>query len=158
MIKFFINHLKMEGLTMLPILKSKSFFPSIVDEFFGKDYLPNLFEFQTGINMPSVNIIEGKDDFRIEVAAPGLEKGDFKINLENNVLTISSEKEQKREEKDERYMRREFSYTSFNRSFSLPQTVDADKISASHNNGILAISIPKREEAKVKPAKQIEIK
>jgi HSP20 family protein len=147
----------MEGTAMLPILKNKNLFPSIVDEFFGRDYLPNLFEFQTGINMPSVNIIEGKDDFRIEVAAPGLEKGDFKINLENNVLTISSEKEEKNEEKDERYMRREFSYTSFHRSFSLPTSVEADKIAASHNNGVLSISIPKREEAKVKPAKQIEI-
>jgi len=143
---------------MLPILKKdRTFFPSIVDEFFGRDFLPNLFEFQTGINMPSVNIVEGKNDFRIEVAAPGLQKDDFKINLDNNVLTISSEKEEKQEEKEERYMRREFSYTSFRRSFSLPQTVEADKISANHNNGVLSISIPKKEEAKVKPAKQIEI-
>ena len=143
---------------MLPILKKdRTFFPSIVDEFFGRDFLPNLFEFQTGINMPSVNIVEGKNDFRIEVAAPGLQKDDFKINLDNNVLTISSEMEEKNEEKEERYMRREFSYTSFRRSFSLPQTVEADKISANHNNGVLSISIPKKEEAKVKPAKQIEI-
>jgi HSP20 family protein len=148
----------MEDKTMLPILKKdRTFFPSIVDEFFGRDFLPNLFEFQTGINMPSVNIVEGKNDFRIEVAAPGLQKDDFKINLDNNVLTISSEKEEKQEEKDERYMRREFSYTSFRRSFSLPQTVEADKISANHNNGVLSISIPKKDEAKVKPAKQIEI-
>jgi len=143
---------------MLPILKKdRTFFPSIVDEFFGRDFLPNLFEFQTGINMPSVNIVEGKNDFRIEVAAPGLQKDDFKINLDNNVLTISSEMEEKNEEKEERYMRREFSYTSFRRSFSLPQTVEADKISANHNNGVLSISIPKKEEAKIKPAKQIEI-
>lgn len=152
------NNLNMEGLTMLPILRNKSFFPSIVDEFFGRDYLPNLFDFQTGINMPSVNIIEGKEDFRIEVAAPGLEKGDFRINLENNVLTISSEKEEKEEQKEERYMRREFSYTSFRRSFSLPVTVDSEKIAASHNNGVLSIVIPKREEARVKPAKQIDIR
>ena len=143
---------------MLPILKKdRTFFPSIVDEFLGRDFLPNIFEFQTGINMPSVNIVEGKNDFRIEVAAPGLQKDDFKINLDNNVLTISSEKEEKQEEKDERYMRREFSYTSFRRSFSLPQTVEADKISANHSNGVLSISIPKKEEAKIKPAKQIEI-
>lgn len=143
---------------MLPILKNKDFFPSIVDEFFGRDYLPGMLEFQTGINMPSVNIVEGKEDFRIEVAAPGLEKNDFHINLENNVLTISSEKEHSDEKKEERYMRREFSYSSFRRSFSLPNTVDADKIEANHKNGVLSIVIPKREEAKVKPAKQIEIK
>jgi HSP20 family protein len=147
----------MEGKTMLPILKNRDFFPSIVDEFFGRDYLPGMFEFQTGINMPSVNIVEGKEDFRIEVAAPGLEKDDFNINLENNVLTISSEKEHRDEQKEERYMRREFSYASFRRSFSLPNTVDADKIEARHTNGVLSILIPKREDAKVKPAKQIEI-
>jgi len=147
----------MEGTTMLPILKDRSFFPGYADEFLGRDFLPNLFEFQTGINMPSVNVIEGKEDFRIEVAAPGLEKDDFKISLDNNVLTISSEKEDKQEEKEERYMRREFSYTSFRRSFRLPQTVEADKISASHVNGVLGITIPKKEEAKVKPVRQIEI-
>lgn len=151
-------NLNMEDKAMLPILKNRDFFPSIVDEFFGRDFLPGMFEFQTGINMPSVNIVEGKDDFRIEVAAPGLEKNDFKINLENNVLTISSEKEDTNEQKEERYMRREFSYSSFRRSFSLPGTVEADKIAANHSNGVLNITIPKKEEAKVKPAKQIEIR
>ncbi|HAH59998.1 MAG: Hsp20/alpha crystallin family protein [Lentimicrobium sp.] len=141
---------------MLPMLRNKNFFPSIVDEFFGRDFMPAL-DFQTGINVPSVNIVEGKEDFRIEVAAPGLDKSDFKINVENNVLSISSEKEEKTEENEDRYMRREFSYTSFNRSFSLPQTVDPEKISAKHENGVLTISIPKKEEAKVKPARQIEI-
>ncbi|MDD2528259.1 MAG: Hsp20/alpha crystallin family protein [Lentimicrobiaceae bacterium] len=138
------------------MLRNKNFFPSIVDEFFGRDFMPAL-DFQTGINVPSVNIVEGKEDFRIEVAAPGLDKSDFKINVENNVLSISSEKEEKTEENEDRYMRREFSYTSFNRSFSLPQTVDPEKISAKHENGVLTISIPKKEEAKVKPARQIEI-
>lgn len=143
---------------MLPILKDRTFFPGIVDEFFGRGFLPDLFEFRTGINMPSVNVVEGKEDFRIEVAAPGLEKGDIKINLDNNELTISSEKEEKNEESDERYVRREFSYTSFRRSFSLPSSVESDKIVASHRNGMLTITIPKREEAKVKPVKQIEIR
>ena len=138
------------------MLRNKNFFPSIVDEFFGRDFMPAL-DFQTGINVPSVNIVEGKEDFRIEVAAPGLDKSYFKINVENNVLSISSEKEEKTEENEDRYMRREFSYTSFNRSFSLPQTVDPEKISAKHENGVLTISIPKKEEAKVKPARQIEI-
>jgi HSP20 family protein len=154
-VKLLFNQ-KMEGITMLPMLRNKNFFPSIVDEFFGRDFMPAL-DFQTGINVPSVNIVEGKEDFRIEVAAPGLDKSDFKINVENNVLSISSEKEEKTEENEDRYMRREFSYTSFNRSFSLPQTVDPEKISAKHENGVLTISIPKKEEAKVKPARQIEI-
>lgn len=147
---------------MLPMLRSRNFFSGIVDDFFGRDFLPSndLFDTQAGISMPSVNIVEGKEDFRIEVAAPGLEKDDFKIDLENNVLTISSEREESSEQKedDNRYMRREFCYSSFRRAFSLPNTVDADKIEANHKNGVLSIAIPKREEAKVKPAKQIAIK
>lgn len=144
------------------MLKRRNFFPGIVDDFFGWDFLPgnDLFDTQTGISMPSVNIVEGKEDFRIEVAAPGLEKDDFKIDLENNVLTISSEREESNEQQEDenRYMRREFCYSSFSRAFSLPNTVDADKIEANHKNGVLSIAIPKREEAKVKPAKQIVIK
>jgi HSP20 family protein len=142
---------------MLPILRTRTMMPSFVDDFFGKDFLTNFFEPQTGISMPAVNIVEGKEDFRIEVAAPGLEKDDFKINIENNVLSISSEKEEKKEENDEQCMRREFSYSSFRRTFTLPQTVDSEKIKASHKNGILSINIPKREEAKQKPARQIKI-
>jgi HSP20 family protein len=140
---------------MLPMLRTN--WPSLVDEFFGNDLLSNVFDGYTGINAPAVNVVEGKEDFRIEVAAPGLEKNDFKLQLENNVLTISSEKENKKEEKDGKYMRREFSYSSFKRSFSLPNTIEADKIAATHKDGILYITVPKREEAKVKPARQIAI-
>jgi len=141
---------------MLPIIRRNSIFPSIVDEFFGKD-LPGLFNLEYGINSPSVNIIEGKDDFRIEVAAPGLEKDDFRINLQNNVLTISSEKESREEQNESKYMRREFSFMTFSRSFSLPLTADSEKINASYKNGVLSISIPKKEEAKEKPSREIAI-
>lgn len=144
---------------MLPILRrSRTSFPSLVDDFFGRDLMQNFFDDQTGISMPAVNVVEDNDSFRIEVAAPGLEKKDFRIDLENNVLTISSEKEESNESKQEgRYMRREFSYSSFRRSFSLPATVDSEKISASHKDGVLTLSIPKKEEAKQKPPKQIAI-
>ncbi len=142
---------------MLPMLRNRVLTPGLVDEFFGKDFLSNVFEPRRGFSVPAVNIIEGKDDFSIEVAAPGLEKDDFRIDLENNILTISCEKEENKEETDEQYMRKEFNYSSFNRTFSLPDSVDSDKIKASHKNGILNITIPKREEAKQKPAKQIKI-
>lgn len=144
---------------MLPALRRGFSMPSILDDFFGRDLLNNVFEDNTGISIPAVNIVENSDEFKIEVAAPGLEKKDFKIDLDNNVLTISSEKELKDEEKDEddNYMRREFSYTSFKRSFTMPQSVDADKINAKHKDGILQIQIPKKEEAKQKPPKTIEI-
>lgn len=143
---------------MLPVFNRRSSMPSMVDDFFGRDMLTSLFDdFQTGISVPAVNIIEGKDDFRIEVAAPGLDKKDFTIDVKNNVLFITSEKRQEDEQKDEKYMRREFSYSSFKRSFSLPDSVDVDKIRANHKDGVLKIEIPKKEEAKEKPPKQIQI-
>ena len=143
---------------MLPALRKRSAFPSIVDEFFGNDLFPKFFlESEKMSNMPAVNIVEGKEDYRIEVAAPGLDKKDFKIDLDNNVLTISSEKELKSEETEDIFMRREFSYSSFTRSFVLPDSVNAEKISASHKDGVLTIQIPKRDEAKVKPVKEIKI-
>ncbi len=143
---------------MLPMLRrNRESMPSLIDEFFGRDLMENFFENRTGINSPAVNVKETSEDFRIEVAAPGLDKKDFKVDLDNNVLTVSSEKEHKDEQEDEKYMRREFSYTSFSRSFSLPEAVDAEKIKANHKDGILTITIPKREEAKRKPPKQISI-
>jgi HSP20 family protein len=142
---------------MLPSLRTRNAWPNLVEEFFNGDFFPRLFDNESGYSLPAVNIVEGKEDYRIEVAAPGLQKEDFKINLENNVLTVSSEKEDKQESNEDRVMRREFSYYSFTRSFTLPMTVDAEKIQASHKDGILKIMIPKREEAKQKPARDIKI-
>ncbi len=144
---------------MLPMLrKNRETVPSFIDDFFGKDWMDSIFSDRPGITTPAVNVKETDNDFMIEVAAPGLDKKDFKVDVDNHVLTISSEKEFKNEEKEDgRYMRREFGYASFNRSFSLPEAVDAEKIKAKHKDGILMISIPKKEEAKRKPAKQIEI-
>ena len=129
----------------------------MADEFLGWDLLSDFFDFETGISVPAVNIVEGKDDFRIELAAPGLDKKDFQIDVQNNMLIISSERQMEEEKKDEKFMRREFSYSSFRRSFSLPQSVDNEKISASHKDGVLTIIIPKREEAREKPARKISI-
>ena len=145
---------------MLPVIKRGSV-PSLVDQFFGRDLMSDLFDDRfTGVSTPAVNIFECKDDFRIEVAAPGLNKEDFRIELENKLLTISCDKEENNEDKNEegnRIVRREFSYTCFKRSFILPSSVDGDKISASHKDGILNIIIPKREEAKLKPSREIKI-
>ncbi|OFX69667.1 MAG: hypothetical protein A2X12_01115 [Bacteroidetes bacterium GWE2_29_8] len=142
---------------MLPTLKNFVSFPNLVDEFFGKDNMPD-FMARTGINIPAVNVSENTDYYKIEVAAPGLEKGDFVIDVTNNILTISSEKESKDEEKESKLLRREFNFCSFKRSFSLPVSVEQENITASHKDGILSILIPKREEAKQKPSRQIEIK
>ncbi|WP_019989592.1 Hsp20/alpha crystallin family protein [Rudanella lutea] len=109
-------------------------------------------------SVPAVNVAEHTDGFRIEVAAPGLKKEDFKLSLNHTNLTISAYQENKTEEKpNEKYTRREFSYSSFQRTFMLPNSVDVDQIRATYTDGILSIEIPKREEAKPKPPRQIEI-
>jgi len=114
---------------------------------------------ETNTTLPSVNIKESVDEYEVEVAVPGFDKSDFNIELDNNLLTISSEKRMSEEERDdEKITRREFSYQSFKRSFTLPELVEDEKISAKYENGILSITIPKKEEAKPKPIKQIEIK
>ena len=144
---------------MLPMLRKRSSFPSLLEEFLGKDLWPDAFETDKGFTVPSVNIKEGKDDYKIEVAAPGLEKGDFDINVENNMLTISSEKEVKHEDKDkdENVVRKEFSYSSFSRSFALPEEANVDKIADSYKDSKVNLNLPKRDEAKAKPAKKIKI-
>ncbi len=142
---------------MLPIVKHRTFLPNLVDDFFNKDVFPTIWNYNAEASIPAVNVVESKEDFKIEVAAPGLQKDDFKIDLHNNVLTILSEKDDTHEEKDESYMRREFSYTSFKRSFALPHSVNTEKVTATHKDGILKVVIPKKEEAKEKPMRRIEI-
>ncbi len=112
----------------------------------------------TNTTLPAVNIKENNDSFVVEMAAPGMAKEDFKIELNHDLLTISSEKKDEKETKEgETYTRREYSYQSFSRSFTLPNTADSEKISAKYENGVLTLDIPKKEEAKPKPAKQISI-
>ena len=113
----------------------------------------------TGTTIPAVNIKETANAFEVEMAAPGMTKKDFKIELDSNVLTITSEKNMEQEQKDgERYSRKEFAYQSFQRTFTLPkEVVDDDKIEARYENGVLYLVIPKKEEAKQKPARMIQI-
>jgi len=112
----------------------------------------------TNTTIPAVNVKEDEDKFQIEVAAPGMNKEDFKIKLENNVLSICSEKKEEKEEKKPNYSRREFSYQSFQRSFTLPEGhVQSEKITAKYNDGILIVELPKREEVKPQPPKEISI-
>ncbi|UJH92207.1 Hsp20/alpha crystallin family protein [Antarcticibacterium sp. 1MA-6-2] len=134
--------------------------PSVFDDMFKTDWLGGTTNGNNiGTSIPAVNIQETDENFLVAVAAPGKTKEDFKIELDNGVLTISSEIKQENEsnEKNGRYTRREFSYSSFRRAFSLPDSVDNEKISASYKNGVLEISLPKREEAKVQPKRSIEI-
>lgn len=142
---------------MSTLVKNHFANPSYLNGFFGKDLFH---EFNTPAfsgSVPAVNVVESTEGFRIELAAPGLQKSDFKLNLEKNQLTISAQKEQKNEENNEKYTRKEFKYTSFQRTFTLPNSVDGDKIEATYAEGILYVALPKREEAKEKPAREIEI-
>jgi len=142
---------------MRPTLRKSVFFPFFENDFFGKDALANACHYENTVGVPAVNIIENKDNFKLEVAAPGLAKEDFKLNLENSTLTISSHKETNNEVNEEHFVRKEFSNFTFSRSFQLPHTVDQDKIEASHKNGVLTILIPKKEEAKVKEARTLVV-
>ena len=121
--------------------------------------LPTIFpsNFNTGISLPKVNIKEEADAYIVEMAVPGLKKSDFNLNLENNTLSISAEIEENKEEKNEGYTRREFGYSSFKRTFTLPETVEDSKIQAKYNEGILYLHLPKKEEAKQKPARSIKV-
>lgn len=142
---------------MLPVFKSKNL-PGLFDEFFSGNLLPNFIEEGAWKSTPAVNIYETNEQFEIEIAAPGLEKEDFKINLKDEYLTVWSEKKDKKEEKEKgKLVRSEFRYSSFQRSFSLPHEIDVTAINATHRNGILTISLPKKVEYKNNLSRQIEI-
>ena len=109
-------------------------------------------------NIPATNIVEADDHFDIQLAVPGKKKSDFTIEFEESILTISSETETKYTEKEGTFTRKEFGCNSFKRSFSIPETVSTDKISASYKDGILMVSLPKKTEALPQPKKLISIK
>ena len=144
----------------MSLVKFNNPMPSVFDRFFEGD----LFDWSnrnfslTNTTLPSVNIKEDSEWYQVELAAPGFDKGDFKLQVDGDTLTISSEKKVENETKDgERFTKREFSYQSFTRSFTLPQVADSEQISANYEKGILNVRIPKKEEAKPKPARLIEI-
>lgn len=145
----------------MSIVKYDPFAPAkglrnIFDDFFNRnlaDYFGNEFTIST----PSVNVVEKDNHYRIEVAAPGLEKQDFELSVDKGNLNISARRENQTESKDEHYTRREFNYTSFQRSFQLPDHVNADQISANYDKGVLSITLPKREVSKASVGQTIEI-
>lgn len=121
--------------------------PTVFDDFLSpwNDWFGNG---ERSLTLPAVNITESKDDYMVSLAAPGMKKDDFKIDLEGNMITISSEKEEKKEEKEKKFTRKEYNYSSFCRSFTLPDEVNKEKVDARYEDGVLKISLPKKEEAK----------
>ena len=146
------------------LAKSGEMVPSIFNDFFrpweplfdthGGSLLNNL----NPVNIPAVNIVEGKTSYEVSLAAPGMKKDDFTIDVEGNTLTVSAATEEKKEEKDEKYTRKEYNYSSFSRSFALPEWVNKEKIDASYENGLLKLVLPKTEEAKKLSARHIAVK
>ncbi|AKA34215.1 Hsp20/alpha crystallin family protein [Flagellimonas lutaonensis] len=132
-----------------------------MDDFFDnrgwvRDMLPG--RFWNGKTMePALNIKETDDDFEIELAAPGFSKKDFNVTIDDGCLNISAEKKHSEEEKEDNYTRREFSYNSFERSLQLPESVKEEEIKAKYDDGILSFKLAKKEEAKKRPPKVIEV-
>ncbi len=140
-------------LSKTPVQSSLS---RMMDEFFNGN-LPTDWDNKLMATQPSVNVVEKDDSFLLEVAAPGLEKGDFNITIEDDMLTISGHRKEETEEKESNYTKREFNYSSFSRSFRLPETCNSEEIKANYDKGVLNLTIPKKEEAKKLAARTIEI-
>lgn len=147
-------------MTLTKRTTNDNWLPSIFDDMFKTDWLGGTTNVNNiGVSIPAVNIKESDDNFMVEVAVPGMKKDQFNIELDNDMLTISSQEKDEKETnlEDGKFTRREFSYKSFKRAFSLPETVDSEQIAANYENGVLFITLPKREEAKVQAKRMIEI-
>ncbi len=133
--------------------------PSVFDDFFKpwNEWFGNGGSFLPSMNTPAVNITEHKDEYRVSLAVPGLKKDDFKIDVDGNMLTISCEKEETTEEKEKKFTRKEYNYSSFSRSFTLPEEINREKIDAKYDDGVLKITLPRKEEAKKNLAKHIAV-
>lgn len=142
------------------LAKQSERLPSVFDDFFkpwNELYDGGLWG--KTMHIPAVNITEQKDDYEIALAVPGMEKDDFNIDVDGNMLTISSKKEEQKEDKEARFTRREYSFSSFQRSFTLPDEVNKEKIEARYENGVLKLVLPKKEEArKLAISKHIAVK
>lgn len=164
-IKLINNFKNLENMTQL-VKKNRVPFPSFVNDFLTSDriFSPSIFDFEGGLLdrtssllIPDANIVENHKDYSIELAAPGLEKKDFNVEFQDGILTVSAEKSDEKSEEDKNYKRKEFSYNSFSRSFTVPENSLPEKIDAKYNNGILHLTLPKKEVMVSKPAKRIQV-
>lgn len=137
------------------VKRNNVLFPSLMNEFFKPDWFGGMDN--VNYNVPAVNVKETESEYLLELAVPGRKKEDFNVEIDNDVLTISSEVKNEDSTVDEGYTRKEFTFSSFKRVFSLPETVAADKINASYEDGVLKFVLPKKEEALPKPKRLIEV-
>ncbi len=138
---------------MNSVKKSEMVLPSLLSEIFKPDWFGGLENKSSSV--PAVNVKDNEKDFELDLAVPGMKKDDFNIEVDNNVLTISAEVKSSEEEGTGKYTRKEFAFASFKRSFNLPKSIDADNITADYENGILKLTLPKKEEALPKPKRSI---
>ena len=140
---------------MLPMITRRSYKPFLWSSLFDDDFFQSLPQRNT--TLPSVNIREDEKQFALDLAVPGIDKKDLRIEMNEDVITISSERKDEKEENTDNYKRREFSYSSFCRSFYLPENVNKEKIEANYKDGILTVTLPKEKEEKTKVSRQINI-
>jgi len=140
---------------MLPMITRRSYKPFLWSNLFDDDFFPVLSQRNT--SMPAVNIREDEKKFTLDLAIPGIDKKDLKIDIDEDVITIASESKEEKEEKNEDFRRREFSYQAFCRSFYLPENVNKEKIEANYKDGILTVLLPKEVEEKTKISRQVKI-
>jgi len=145
----------MEETIMLPIMNRNQWLPEVFNDFFNTDFMP-----KASATAPAINVMESDKDYTVELAAPGLKKEDFKVNINddgNLVIKMEQKDEQKEEDKNRHYLRREFSYSKYEQTLILPDDVEKDQIAARVDNGVLTIDLPKIAAAQKKPARQIDI-
>lgn len=145
----------MEETIMLPIMNRNQWLPEVFNDFFNTDFMP-----KASATAPAINVMESDKDYTVELAAPGLKKEDFKVNINddgNLVIKMEQKNEQKEEDKNRHYLRREFSYSKYEQTLILPDDVEKDQIAARVDNGVLTIDLPKIAAAQKKPARQIDI-
>lgn len=143
------------------LVKPNEFLPSVFNDFFKpwNEWPDNGGSaWNRALTVPAVNVSENTKNYKLSLAAPGMKKDDFKIDVDGSMLTISAERKQEKEEKDEKYTRKEYNYSSFSRSFTLPDEVNKEKIEALYENGILKLVLPKNEETKRTTARHITVK
>ena len=140
---------------MLPTIPKRSYSPFYLGSIFNDDFFPVMSSNTT--SMPAVNIKEDEKRFILDLAIPGIDKKDLKIDINEDVLTISSESKNESEESRDGYRRKEFSYSSFCRSFQVPENVTREKIEATYKDGILSVTLPKIDEEKQKISRQVKI-
>ena len=138
---------------MRPMIRRNAWLPTVFNDFFDNDFMP-----RANATAPAINVIETQDEYTVELAAPGLKKEDFNVNInEEGNLVVKMEKKIEQEDKKAHYLRREFNYTKFEQTLLLPDDVEKAKITARVEHGVLTVTLPKTEQARTKVERQIEI-